>query len=71
MALILLHEHQNETRRAEVYKWANGICYEVKITEAGLQGETKHFNTEQDAENWAEDWVLEAKPKKTKKNSDE
>ena len=74
MALIFLHEHIGGPRTAQVYKWANGLCYEVKMAEMGKPEDSKTFNTEQEAENFAEDWVLETqeqKPKKSKKNNDE
>lgn len=74
MALIFLGEHLEAERTAQVYKWANGLAYEVHMFVQGSeQKETKTFNTEQQADDFAEDWVLEArkeiKEKKNKKNN--
>lgn len=73
MALILLHEYKEANRRAEVHKWANGLAHEVHQYEDDVRVSDKTFNTEQAAEDFAEDWVLAVRDtkKKTKKSASE
>lgn len=61
MALIYISEYvgKDNKRLAQVYRHANGSGYTVQCFESTVQKRQEVFNTESQAENWAEDWVLE------------
>lgn len=67
MAIVFVKEYNGETRNAQLYKWANGLCYQVRMTE-GANTTEREFNTEQDAEEFAREWIKEKnEPKVSKK----
>ena len=61
MALIFVSEYLGDTNKriAQVYRHSNGTGYTVQCFESTVQKRQEVFNTESQAEDWAEDWVLE------------
>ena len=61
MALIYLSEYVGNTnkRTAQVFRHANGSGFTVQCYESTVQKRQDVFNTESQAEDFAEDWVLE------------
>lgn len=61
MALIFTSEFvgKDNKRIAQVFKHANGSGFTVQCFESTVQKRQEVFNTESQADDWAEDWVLE------------
>ena len=61
MAYIYTSEYvgDDNKRKAEVYKHANHTGFTVKCFESTVQIKQEVFNTESQAEDYAEDWVLQ------------
>ncbi len=52
-----LHEYREGTRTAQVLKNTTTDKFVVYCFCCGNEAQSDPFDTEQDAENWAEDWV--------------
>lgn len=61
MALIFVSEYvgKSNKRIAQVYKHANHTGFTVQCFDSTVEQRRDVFNTESQAENFAEDWVLE------------
>jgi hypothetical protein len=61
MALIFISEYlgDHNKRSAQVYRHSNGTGYTVQCFDSTVQQRQDVFNTESQAENFAEDWCQE------------